>query len=160
MPRVFVSYSQDSPEHGARVLALTQQLRGDGVDAIVDAFVNAPEQGWARWMIDELAAAEFVLIVVSVGYRKKAEDEVPRGVGRGVKWESHLSVQEIYEADARNEKFIPVLLEGIGDDAIPTVLRAWTHHRLPGGYEDLLRRLYGKPKVVPAPLGPAKRFDP
>lgn len=106
MLRVFVSYSQDNPEHGARVLALTQQLRGDGVDAIVDAFV-----------------------------------------------------QEIYEADARNDKFIPVLLDGVDDDAIPTVLRAWTWYRLPGGYEDLLRRLFGKPKVSPAPLGPAKKFD-
>ena len=68
-------------------------------------------------------------------------------------------MQEIYEADARNTKFIPVLLEGIGDDAIPQVLRAWTWYMLPGGYEDLLRRLYAKPKVTPAPLGPPKKFD-
>jgi hypothetical protein len=159
MPRVFVSYSQDSPEHGARVLELSQKLRGDGVDAILDQFVRAPEQGWARWMADELAAADFVLVVVSDAYRAKAEDQVPRGAGRGVKWEMHLSVQEIYETDARNTKFIPVLLEGTSDEAIPTVLRAWTWYVLPGGYEDLLRRLVDAPAVVPAPLGEPKKFD-
>lgn len=159
MPTVFISYSQDSAEHGERVLALTQLLRADGVDAISDHFVTAPEQGWARWMVDELAAADFVLLVVSEGYRKKAEDQVPRGVGRGVKWESHLSLQEIYEADARNTKFIPILLEGVTDVQIPAVLRAWTYYRVPDGYESLLRRLFDKPKVEPAPLGPPKKFD-
>ncbi|HVI01907.1 MAG TPA: SEFIR domain-containing protein [Enhygromyxa sp.] len=159
MPRVFISYSQDSDEHKQRVLALTQALRADGIDAVVDQFVGNPEQGWPRWMIDELAAAQFVLLVVSDAYRKKAEGAVPRGAGKGVKWESHLTVQEIYDADARNEKFIPVLLEGVSEAAIPQVLRAWTYYRWPADSEALLRRLLAQPKVVPAPLGPPKRFD-
>jgi hypothetical protein len=160
VPRVFISYSQDSDLHKQRVLELTQALRAEGIDAIVDQFVDNPEQGWARWMIDELDAARFVLVVVSEGYRKKAEDQVPRGAGRGVKWESHLSVQEIYDADARNQKFIPVLLEGVGEDAIPQVLRAWTYYRWPEAREGLLRRLTDQPKVSPAPLGAVKRYTP
>jgi hypothetical protein len=159
MPRVFISYSQDSDEHKQRVLVLTEALRSDGVDAIVDQYVTAPSQGWARWMSDEIAAAQFVLVVASEAYRKKAEGEAPTGAGRGVKWESHLTVQEIYDADARNEKFIPILLDGIGDDAIPQVLRAWTYYRWPADSKELLRRLYNKPKVVPAPLGVPKKFD-
>lgn len=159
MPRVFISYSQDSDAHKQRVLALTQALRGDGIDAIIDQFVDHPAQGWPRWMVDELAAAQFVLLVVSDGYRKKAEDQVARGSGLGVKWESHLTIQEIYDADARNEKFIPVLLEGVSDAAIPQVLRAWTYYRWPEHNEALLRRLLAQPKVIPAPLGPPKRFD-
>lgn len=121
---MFISYSQDSDAHKQRTLELTQALRADGIEAIVDQFVDNPAQGWARWMVDEIAAAQFVLLVVSDAYRKKAEGQVPRGVGRGVKWESHLTLQEIYEADAHNEKFIPVLLEGVSDDAIPQPLRA------------------------------------
>lgn len=159
MPRVFISYSQDSDDHKARVLELTEALREDGVEAIVDQFVDNPEQGWARWMVDELAAAQFVLVVVSDAYRAKAEGQVPRGAGRGVKWESHLTVQEIYDADARNEKFIPILLEGITDAAIPQVLRAWTYYRWPADSESLLRRLFNRPKVVPKPLGAPKKFD-
>ena len=32
-PRVFISYSHDSPEHCHQVLSLAQQLRRDGIDA-------------------------------------------------------------------------------------------------------------------------------
>lgn len=159
MPRVFISYSQDSDDHKQRVLALTQALRADGIEAIVDQFVDNPAQGWARWMVDELAAAQFVLLVVSDNYREKAEGQVPRGVGKGVKWESHLTVQEIYDADAHNQKFIPVLLDGVSEAAIPQVLRAWTYYRWPADREPLLRRLLDQPKVIPAPLGPPKRFE-
>jgi len=34
--KAFISYSRDSPEHEARVLAFSNRLRGDGVDAILD----------------------------------------------------------------------------------------------------------------------------
>ena len=33
MPKVFISYSHDSPEHSARVLEFANALRGHGVDA-------------------------------------------------------------------------------------------------------------------------------
>ena len=158
MPRVFISYSQDSDDHKQRVLELTQALRADGIDAVIDQFDDNPAQGWPRWMLDEIAAAQFVLLVVSEGYKKKAEGQVPRGAGRGVKWESHLTIQEIYDADAHNEKFIPVLLEGVTDEAIPQALRAWTYYSWPNSSEALLRRLLNQPKVIPAPLGPVKKF--
>jgi len=34
--KAFISYSRDSPEPEARVLAFSNRLRGDGVDAILD----------------------------------------------------------------------------------------------------------------------------
>ena len=40
-PRVFISYSHDSPEHKDRILALSDRLRQDGVDcSIVAATLN------------------------------------------------------------------------------------------------------------------------
>ncbi|MCP3964217.1 MAG: hypothetical protein GY719_40825 [bacterium] len=35
-PRVFLSYTHDSPEHVERVLGLANRLRGEGVDANLD----------------------------------------------------------------------------------------------------------------------------
>ena len=32
-PKVFISYSHDSPDHEARVLTLANRLRDDGIDA-------------------------------------------------------------------------------------------------------------------------------
>ena len=35
-PKVFISYSNDSPEHEAKVLALANRLRDNGIDAVLD----------------------------------------------------------------------------------------------------------------------------
>jgi SEFIR domain len=54
-PKVFISYSHDSPEHEKRVLELAERLRADGVDAQLDQYVaGAPYEGWPRWMLDRL----------------------------------------------------------------------------------------------------------
>jgi len=51
MNRVFISYAHGSAERAAKVLALAQRLRSDGVDCRVDAFINGqPEEGWPLWM--------------------------------------------------------------------------------------------------------------
>ena len=34
-PTVFISYSHDSPDHEANVLALANRLRADGIDAVL-----------------------------------------------------------------------------------------------------------------------------
>jgi hypothetical protein len=36
VPRVFISYSHDSPEHADRVLALADRLRAEGIDCHLD----------------------------------------------------------------------------------------------------------------------------
>jgi SEFIR domain len=45
-PRVFISYSHDSPEHQDRVLALADQLCADGVDASIDQYEMSPPERW------------------------------------------------------------------------------------------------------------------
>ena len=69
--RVFVSYSHDSPAHAERVLVLADRLRHDGVDARLDQYEPSPTQGWPRWMVDEIAAADFVLVVCTATYRRR-----------------------------------------------------------------------------------------
>ncbi|QDV25286.1 SEFIR domain-containing protein [Aureliella helgolandensis] len=54
--RAFVSYRDESSEHTERVRDLCDQLRHDGVDAICDRYVPAPEEGWS-WMERELEKA-------------------------------------------------------------------------------------------------------
>ena len=70
-PRVFISYSHDSEDHREAVLQLAQQLRGWGVDVHLDRFVTAPEAGWPRWMMTEVDAADFVLLVCTPTYRRR-----------------------------------------------------------------------------------------
>jgi hypothetical protein len=48
-PKVFISYSHDSPDHENRILALCNRLREDGFDAVIDQFVvGFPPEGWPR----------------------------------------------------------------------------------------------------------------
>jgi hypothetical protein len=35
-PRVFISYSHDSPDHRDRVFGIADRLRADGINAIID----------------------------------------------------------------------------------------------------------------------------
>jgi len=58
--RVFTSYSHDSTEHEERVLALSNRLRIDGVDSIIDQYESPPE-GWPIWMERQFDEADFVL---------------------------------------------------------------------------------------------------
>jgi hypothetical protein len=58
-PKVFISYSHDSPAHADRVLALADRLRADGIDRILDQYEPWPAQGSPRWMERQLAAADF-----------------------------------------------------------------------------------------------------
>src|ERR1017187_7998028 len=41
-PRVFISYSHDTPAHESTVLALSDRLRSDGIDTILDQYETFP----------------------------------------------------------------------------------------------------------------------
>jgi hypothetical protein len=49
-PKVFISYSHDSPEHAQCVLDLSNRLREWGVDCIIDQYEPFPPEGWPHWM--------------------------------------------------------------------------------------------------------------
>ncbi|NJO56096.1 MAG: TIR domain-containing protein, partial [Rhodospirillales bacterium] len=141
--KVFVSYSHDSPGHKERVLALANQLRADGIDAILDQYEISPPEGWPRWMDRQIDASDFVLLVCTeTYYRRVMGREVPDR-GHGVIWESNLIYQLIYDAAAAHARFIPILLSGGTPRHIPRPLRGATHYNLHAedGYELLYRRL-------------------
>ena len=141
MTRVFFSYSHDSEEHRERVLALSERLRKDGIETLLDQYVNgSPKQGWPRWMLDQLDAATFVLVVCTeTYYRRFRGHEVP-GKGKGVDWEGALITQEIYDSRSRTLKFVPVFLSAAVEHCIPEPLRSGTHYALTS--EDAYERLY------------------
>ena len=58
-PPVFISYSHDSDEHRDLVLDLAGRLRRDGIDAIIDQYVQSPPEGWPAWCEAEIRRARF-----------------------------------------------------------------------------------------------------
>jgi len=117
-PTVFISYSHDSPEHADRVLALSDRLINDGVDCILDQDETRPAEGWPRWMDRHIRDADFVIVICTETYCRRVMGEEESGLGRGVKWESTLTYQDLYDENSENRRFIPVVFDPAGQKRI------------------------------------------
>src|SRR5713101_5558501 len=161
-PIVFISYSHDSQEHADRVLALSDHLRSDGIDCILDQYEDSPPEGFPRWMDRQIRDADFVLMICTPTYYRRVMGEEKPGTGHGVAWESTLIYQYIYNAGTTNTRFIPVLLEGGDASAIPVPWQGVKYYQPPteAGYEELYRRLTGQPRTPKGKLGTLKRLPP
>jgi tetratricopeptide (TPR) repeat protein len=161
-PTVFISYSQDSPEHCNRVLALSNRLRGEGIDCTLDQYEDSPPEGWPKWMDRHIENSDFVILICTETYYRRAMDKEQKGKGLGVRWESTLTYQHIYDAGGENSRFIPVLFQPNDAKYIPTPLGGSTHYCINSedGYEDLYRRLTGQPKTTKPELGKLRALPP
>ena len=158
-PRVFISYSHDSPEHAERVLALANRLRADGVEAVLDQFEEfGPPEGWPRWMTKHLREADFVVMVCTERYYARVMGLEKPGTGQGVRWEGNQIFQYLYEADTINRRFLPVLFDDGKPEHIPDPLRSFQRYQLDDehGYLQLYRRLTNQPTVTAPALGQLK----
>jgi len=129
-PRVFISYSHDSPEHARRVLGLADRLRNDGIDAILDQYEVSPKEGWMLWMEREIEQANYVLLVCTAPYLRRVMKREAKGVGWECAGESHIVYQYLYEDGNLNWRFLPVLfksgqVEHIPRPCAPTRGTAW-----------------------------------
>jgi len=165
-PRVLISYSHDSDDHRARIVALANQLRADGVAAWIDQFDPFPEEGWPRWMKRQIREADFVVLVCTETYRRRYDGSEEAGKGRGVTWEGLILSQLQYEGHGRTSKLIPTRFFDASETDIPDELRPLTSHTLAwpldigaSAYVDLLRRIFREPAAVPASVG-ARRALP
>ncbi len=156
---VFISYSHDSDAHCEKVLGLSERLRADGIETVLDQYVNgAPEQGWPRWMLDQLDAADTVLVVCTETYYRRLRGHEKHSKGKGVDWEGALITQEIYDSRSRTSKFVPVFLSEAVEDWIPEPLRSTNHYALTSesAYQSLYDLLLGQAGVEAQALGTLK----
>jgi hypothetical protein len=128
--KVFISYSWDSDEHKENVLKLANTLRAVwGIDADIDRYVRAkppytPIQGWDIWMSDRIEWAEFVLIIFTETYKRRFEGKEETGKGLGVSWEGTIIRNDLYNAQLRDTKFIPVVFSQSDLGYVPLVLNS------------------------------------
>src|SRR6266568_3648854 len=161
-PTVFISYSHDSPVHADRVLALSDRLRADGIDCVLDQYEDSPSEGFPRWMDRQIQEADFVLMICTSTYYRRVMGEEAPGTGHGVAWESTLIYQNIYNAGTSNKRFIPVLLEGAHEADIPLPWQGVKYYRpeTTEGYEELYRRLTEQPLTPKPALGALRKMPP
>ena len=155
-PKVFISYSHDSEEHRAAILGLAQRMRDpDGIKVTVDQYVRGtPNDGWPRWMRDQIEQADYVLVVCTpTYYRRFAGHEAP-GKGKGADWEGMLITQALYDQHIATPKFVPVLLDAAHEASIPEPLRPATRYLLTSlaEYRKLCQFLRSEAGVLPSPV--------
>lgn len=149
IPTVFISYSHDSKEHQDRVLQLSNKLREEGIDCSIDQYEDSPPEGWPKWMGRNVKKSDFVLVVCTKTYYDRLMDEDENGMG--IKWESTLIYQQLYNAGANNTKFIPILFNDGKFEHIPEPLQGATFYNVDKSdeYEKLYWRLRGVKTAKP-----------
>ncbi|MEZ5453224.1 MAG: SEFIR domain-containing protein [Thiothrix sp.] len=153
MPKVFISYSHDSDEHRDFVRGIADRLRHEGVDCLIDQYINGfPEEGWQRWMENQVEVADFVLLVCTETYLRRYRGQETEG-GKGVNFEGVVISQHLYDAYYQNAKFIPVIPAQGDYGHVPLPLKAYSIYRLLDEYDDVYRVLTGQAKYEPPVLG-------
>jgi hypothetical protein len=153
--KIFISYSHDSEDHREQVLKLADRLRDEGINCRIDRYEEAPSQGWAKWMMDEIDAAKFVLIICTEQYDRRFRGKEEIGKGKGATWEGTIVTQALYDSQGSNSKFIPVLLNSNDEGFVPLPLRSSNIYKLDreNGYQLLYRRLTDQHETPAPPLG-------
>jgi hypothetical protein len=164
---VFISYAHDDELHEERVRGFWLFLRGHGVNARLDLPAAEQRVDWPQWMDRELREADWVLVIASPEYKRRAEGDALPGEGRGVQWEGRLIREHLYvNQDEGLRRVLPVVLSGCSADDIPRWLApaSATHYVVNdytvAGAEKLLRVLTGQPWETEPPLGPVPLLRP
>lgn len=162
MPRVFISYSHEEPEHDQWVMSLGQLLRENGVDAYLDKWDLVPGQDTTYFMESQIRDSDFVVLVYTPLYAEKSN--IPRG---GVGYEKNIISAEMLQAGDLRQKFIPILKKGTFDNALPIYLGSKyaidfrESQNQTNAFDELLRAIYKQPHPEKPPLGqnPFKNAD-
>jgi hypothetical protein len=165
--RVFISFAHESTAHVEAVSQLWRLLRANGVDARLDLSAAAQRQDWPLWMLDQFRQADFVVVVASAAYRKRAEGHAATDEGRGVQFEGGV-LRELHYADRATwtRRILPVILPGESPDGIPVFLGPLSNTSYPittlstDGISTLLRVITAQPAVVEPPLGQVPHLPP
>jgi TIR domain len=154
-PRVFISYSHDSEDHAARVLRLANDLRRDGIEAIIDQYVTSPPEGWPRWMDSHVRDDDYVVMVCTETYYRRVIGKETPGTGLGVRWEGNLIYRHLYKSGADLSRYVPVLTDGGSPGHIPEPAAGASYYFIdtPSDYERLLRRLFNRPAAEMPAVG-------
>ena len=152
-PKVFISYSHDSPEHKQWVSELAARLRRSGVDAILDQWDLGLGDDITRFMERGIVDADRVLVICTDEYVSKAN------VGEGgVDYERMIINAELVQ-NLGTDKFIPIIRQASGKEKTPTFLgtRVYADFRNDSQFdaecEKLIRELHEMPIIEKPPLG-------
>ena len=159
-PKVFISYSHDSPAHKQWVLELGVKLRHNGVDVVLDQWDLNPGGDMTRFMDVGFENSERVLVICTDNYVKRANN----GKG-GVGYERLIITAELVE-DLGTSKFIPIIRQASGKEKVPKFLKTRVHidftddRKFNEKFTELLHELHQVEQKPPLGKNPFAQPDP
>jgi len=154
-PRVYISYTWQTPGLKDRAFELAERLRKAGADSRIDLYFTKSLHGflppdaregddrppWMIWQEDEIRGANAVILICTPEYAERVESHPQSGAW----WDVEFMRQDLNSGRVQRRKFIPVGYGpyGITERYIPAFLQGAHYYDLgsPDGFEDLLRRL-------------------
>lgn len=150
--KAFISYAWDNEEHKEWVLKLASDLRGHGVDVILDQWNARLGNDLLFFMEQGLTTSHFVLCVCSDKYIEKANG----GIG-GAGYEKRILAAEMMVGS--NKRFvIPIIKGNSRANKLPIFLSGLKYVDFDNGryfnnYQELLERIYDEDVKKKPPLG-------
>lgn len=159
-PTVFISYSWDNSQHKNWVIALANELRKYGIDAIVDEFITQNETvNLNRMMIENIFNNDFTLVIMTDKYAKKA-NEFKGGVG----YETAILINDMVDNIG---KIIQIMrFKGDRKEAIPYYLKGVSYIDFTNDsdfdekFEDLKYKILKVNRIEMEPLGEITSLKP
>ena len=151
-PKVFASYSHDSPEHMAWVQDLCAKLRKNGVDVTLDLWDLRPGGDLTLFIENAVRDADRVIVICTPYYVEKANTR--QG---GVGYEGSIITAELYHKETT--KFIPVIRQSSGDKKTPVFLGTRVYidftddSQFDEKFDELLREIHQAQRIRKPPLG-------
>ncbi len=152
-PKVFISYSHDSPDHRRWVSELAAKLRRNGVDAILDQWDLGLGDDITLFIEHGIRNSDRVLVICTDQYVRKAN-----AAEGGVGYERMIVTAQLVR-DLGTDKFIPVIRQASGQEKTPTFLgtRVYADFRNESQFDvefdKLLHELHRVPVIQKPPLG-------
>jgi hypothetical protein len=113
-PKVFISYSWDSPEHFDWVRRFATFLRKKGIESILDQWDLVPGSQLPFFMKKGICENEFVLIICTEKYKERADQR------KGGVWAEVEMMMAELQNPANAGRFIPILRQGEVNSAVPS----------------------------------------
>lgn len=153
VPKIFVSYSHDTPSHKKWVGEFASKLVDNRIDVIFDQWDLSPGDDIIKFMEKSVAEADRVLMICSEAYVRKADD----GQG-GVGYEAMIVTGELVQ-NLGTSKFIPIIRQKNSEVILPKSVSTRFYINLSENqnheeqFEILLRELHKEPAIKKPPLG-------
>ena len=155
IPKAFISYCWTSERYKQAVLDFATILVKQHINVTLDQWDLLPGHDMYSFMEQGIANSDKVLILCNKEYAERADNR-QGGVGT----ETMIITPELFRSSPRQEKFIPVFMEGI--EHVPAYLKNRIGIDLTADYDkgidQIVHVIFGVPMTVKPKLGPPPDF--